>query len=387
MALTAQIAEKLGLQNKRWSPSSKSSMLKMEDLYKFKVLVTLEEAKILREVKERAKKHAKEWWLLETNKGPRWYAEPGMSCFSEISLVNLSVCVELKRLIRKGVPPNLRPSVWMSVSGAAKKSSTVPHSYYTDLSLAVRGKETPATLQIDQDLARTFPAHPWLDTPLGHAALRRVLVAYSYRDSQVGYCQGMNYVAALLLLVMEDEEAAFWMLAVLLENILVKDCYSDHLTGCHVEQRVFKDLLRKHCPRLAAHLDNIGFDVSLVITEWFLCLFSKSLPTETVMRIWDVLFNEGARVVFKIALAIFKIKEDDLLSKFTVGEVLHICQRTQALYDPDKLLKVAFDNHDVMTTYLLTNQRSKHQEDVVGELENRIQRLNSLRSPEGASLH
>ena len=32
--------------------------------------------------------------------------------------------------------------------------------------------------------------------------------------------------------------------------------------------------------RLAAHLELIGFDVSVVITEWFLCLFAKSLPSE-----------------------------------------------------------------------------------------------------------
>lgn len=40
-----------------------------------------------------------------------------------------------------------------------------------------------------QDLPRTFPGHPWLDTGEGHAALRRVLVGYSFRDSDVGYCQ------------------------------------------------------------------------------------------------------------------------------------------------------------------------------------------------------
>ena len=61
--------------------------------------------------------------------------------------------------------------------------------------------------------------------------------------------QGLNYVAALLLLVMKTEEDAFWMLAVLLENVLVNDCYSSNLSGCHVEQRVFKDLLKKKCPR------------------------------------------------------------------------------------------------------------------------------------------
>lgn len=62
--------------------------------------------------------------------------------------------------------------------------------------------------------------------------------------------QGMNYVAASLLLVMKDEEEAFWMLAVLLENILLQDSYSENLYGCHVDQRVFKDLFRKKCPRL-----------------------------------------------------------------------------------------------------------------------------------------
>ena len=61
--------------------------------------------------------------------------------------------------------------------------------------------------------------------------------------------QGLNYVAALLLLVMKTEEDAFWMLAVLLENVLVSDCYTNNLSGCHVEQRVFKDLLIKKCPR------------------------------------------------------------------------------------------------------------------------------------------
>lgn len=121
--------------------------------------------------------------------------------------------------------------------------------------------------------------------------------------------QGLNYVAALLLLVMKTEEDAFWMLAVLLENVLVNDCYTNNLSGCHVEQRVFKDLLAQKCPRyftvhwhghvsppflflvgvsekledkcrIATHLEALEFDVSLVATEWFLCLFSKSLPSE-----------------------------------------------------------------------------------------------------------
>ena len=48
----------------------------------------------------------------------------------------------------------------------------------------------PAHLPLPcQDLHRTCPHHPYIDTPPGLAALRNVLVAYSFRDSHVGYCQ------------------------------------------------------------------------------------------------------------------------------------------------------------------------------------------------------
>ncbi|THG16545.1 hypothetical protein TEA_002355 [Camellia sinensis var. sinensis] len=67
-------------------------------------------------------------------------------CVAGLLLCN---AVTLKKLIRKGIPPVLRPKVWFSLSGAAKKKSTVPETYYNDLTKAVEGKVTPATLQID----------------------------------------------------------------------------------------------------------------------------------------------------------------------------------------------------------------------------------------------
>jgi Rab-GTPase-TBC domain len=45
----------------------------------------------------------------------------------------------------------------------------------------------------------------------GQARLRRVLKAYSTYDREIGYCQGMNFIAAMFLTVV-TEEKAFWML-------------------------------------------------------------------------------------------------------------------------------------------------------------------------------
>ncbi|TYI74369.1 hypothetical protein E1A91_D07G195600v1 [Gossypium mustelinum] len=341
-------------------------IVKFQDLYGFTVEGNVDDVNVLNEVREKVRQQGRVWWALEASKGANWYLQPqisisqGIGLKSSLKLSGFVNAITLKKLIRKGIPPVLRPKVWFSLSGAAKKKSTVPESYYNDLLKAVEGMDTPATRQIDHDLPRTFPGHPWLDTPEGHAALRRVLVGYSFRDSDVGYCQGLNYVAALLLLVMKTEEDAFWMLAVLLENVLVNDCYTTNLSGCHVEQRVFKDLLAKKCPRIAAHLEALEFDVSLVATEWFLCLFSKSLPSETTLRVWDVLFYEGAKVLFHVALAIFKMKEHELL-------LTH---------------QVAFDKIRFMTTNTISKQRKKQETEVMKELDLRLRRLNSIRTNE-----
>lgn len=238
------------------SKPRKAVKVKVVDLYQFEVEVTREEAAVLNMVKERVKEQGRVWWATEASKGAGWYLQPTVSSLTESNLVshlplsNFTDSGHLKKLIRKGIPPALRAKVWRAVSGAIKKRSTVPDSYYQDLIEAVQGKDTPATRQIDHDLDRTFPCHPVIDSPEGQASLRRILRGYSFRDSRVGYCQGMNYVAASLLLVMKTEEEAFWMLAVLLENILYHDSYSENLYGCHVEQRVFKELFKKKCPRL-----------------------------------------------------------------------------------------------------------------------------------------
>ncbi|CAN4096211.1 unnamed protein product [Withania somnifera] len=318
--------------------------VKFLDLYGFTVEGNVDDVNVLNEVREKVREHGKIWWALEASKGANWYLQTHVSSTLKTSLKFSALvnAITLKKLIRKGIPPVLRPKVWLSLSGAAKKKSTAPYSYYQDLTKAVQ----------DKDLPRTFPGHAWLDTAEGHAALRRVLVAYSYHDSDVGYCQGLNYVAALLLLVMKTEEDAFWMIAVLLENVLVSDF---------------------------AHLEALEFDVSLVCTEWFLCLFAKSLPSETTLCVWDVLLNEGANLLFHVALAIFKMNEEELLTVNHVGDVIHIIQRcAHQLFDPDDLLTVAFDQIGFMTTTTISRQRKKQEPAVMAELDQRLRRLNSI---------
>ena len=70
-----------------------------------------------------------------------------------------------------------------------------------------------------QDLPRTFPANAWVSSPEGQASLRHVLLAFSVHKPDVGYCQSMNYVAAMLLLCLDlSEERAFWVMVALIDD-------------------------------------------------------------------------------------------------------------------------------------------------------------------------
>ena len=89
--------------------------------------------------------------------------------------------------------------------------------------------------QIDKDLHRTFPGHPAMDAA-GRAALRRLLGAYARRNPAVGYCQGLNFIAATFALLMGEEDA-FWCLAAVVENLQGGEYFDERMVAPQVGMR------------------------------------------------------------------------------------------------------------------------------------------------------
>ena len=79
---------------------------------------------------------------------------------------------------------------------------------------------------------RTIPKHECF-TQINK--LRRVLVAFSWYDTSIGYCQGLNHLAAIALLFL-DEEHAFWCLVTIVHHHLPQDYYDRSLLGSQADQ-------------------------------------------------------------------------------------------------------------------------------------------------------
>ena len=57
----------------------------------------------------------------------------------------------------------------------------------------------------------------------GRAELRNILRAYAHHQPRIRNCQGLNFIAALLLVVFDDEERAFWAFVCAIETLGVEE--------------------------------------------------------------------------------------------------------------------------------------------------------------------
>ncbi len=218
---------------------------------------------------------------------------------------------EFRQLVLAGIPVAYRSKIWAECSGAT--ALRVP-GYYDDL-VASESDDPVIVSQIQMDIHRTLTDNVFFRKGPGVTKLNEVLLAYSRRNPQVGYCQGMNLITASLLLVMPTAEDAFWLLTTIIENVLPQHYYDHSLLASRADQQVLRQYVAEVLPKLSAHLDELGIELEALTFQWFLSVFTDCLSAEALFRVWDVIFcfNDGSTFLFRIALALLKLNEAQLL--------------------------------------------------------------------------
>ncbi|ELW47489.1 Growth hormone-regulated TBC protein 1 [Tupaia chinensis] len=229
----------------------------------------------------------------------------------------------VKRYVRKGIPLALRAHVWMALSGAQERMDQNP-GYYQRLLQGERDRSIEEAIKTD--LNRTFPDNVQFRKtaePCLQKTLCSVLLAYGHHNRGVGYCQGLNFIAGYLILVTKNEEQSFWLLDALVGRIL-PDYYGPAMLGLKTDQEVLGELVRAKLPAVAALVEGCGMQWTLLVSRWFICLFVDVLPVETVLRVWDCLFNEGSKILFRVALTLIKQHQEFILEATDISD---LCDR------------------------------------------------------------
>lgn len=233
-----------------------------------------------------------------------------------------------------GIPPRIRGRVWQMAIGnelnitaelyeiclvRAKERLRIPKDTGSDtdslssFTESTMSRESSVEL-IRLDVSRTFPnlcifqkGGPY------HDLLQGLLGSYACYRPDVGYVQGMSFIAAMLLLNMEVAEAF-----VCFANLLNKPCLlaffrlDRSLMDSYFE--TFDEFFHENLPQLHQHLQERNLTPDLYLLDWLFTLYTKSLSLDVVSRVWDIYFRDGEEFLFRTALGILKLYEDILLN-------------------------------------------------------------------------
>uniref|UniRef100_A0A8C0XYW0 Rab-GAP TBC domain-containing protein n=3 Tax=Castor canadensis TaxID=51338 RepID=A0A8C0XYW0_CASCN len=231
----------------------------------------------------------------------------------------------------QGIPPSVRGKVWSLAIG---NELNITHELF-DICLA-RAKERWRSLStggsevenedagfsaadreaslelIKLDISRTFPSlcifqqgGPY------HDMLHSILGAYTCYRPDVGYVQGMSFIAAVLILNLDAADAF-----IAFSNLLNKPCQMAFFRVDHglmlTYFAAFEVFFEENLPKLFAHFKKNNLTPDIYLIDWIFTLYSKSLPLDLACRVWDVFCRDGEEFLFRTALGILKLFEDIL---------------------------------------------------------------------------
>ena len=311
-------------------------------------------------------------------------------------------CSKIRRYVRKGIPPELRGAAWFWYAGGYTHLNSNPGLYRRLIETALKRPMNDDKEHIERDLHRTFPdnihfkpdasrAQPGTEngssnpkyagaapeTPIVQS-LRRVLYAFAVHNPRIGYTQSLNFIAGMFLLFL-PEEKAFWMLHIITSEFL-PGTHEVSLEGANADLWILMVVLKESLPAIYTKVASQNPtnsrskppiitattrlpDITLGLTNWLMSMFISSLPLETTLRVWDILFYEGSRTFFRVALAIFRLNQKSILALSDPMEIFQLVQTApKHMIDPNILITESFAKRFKLSEARLESLRESRRE-------------------------
>uniref|UniRef100_A0A9J7Y0H1 TBC1 domain family member 4 n=1 Tax=Cyprinus carpio carpio TaxID=630221 RepID=A0A9J7Y0H1_CYPCA len=239
---------------------------------------------------------------------------------------------EIHTAVGQGVPRQHRGEIWKFLSEQYLLRQEVPSNKppnndtpYKELLKQLTSQQHAILI----DLGRTFPTHPYFSAQLGagQLSLYNLLKAYSLLDPEVGYCQGLSFVAGVLLLHMCEEDA-FHMLRFLMYDMGLRKQYRPDMIILQIQMYQLSRLLHDYHRELYTHLEQYEIGPSLYAAPWFLTAFASHFPLGFVARVFDMLFLQGSEVIFKVALSLLGSHKPLILQHDNLESIVEFIKTT-----------------------------------------------------------
>ena len=250
---------------------------------------------------------------------------------------------KIKEYFYMGLPDNVRGRVWMLCLGnrfsitkeyyeiQVKNSKEALEKYKMNKkneeenntndnkinnennNINIKDKEKSINI-IELDIERTFPYLGVFrgDSPMAQD-LREILRVFVISRPDIGYIQGLSFIAGILLLNM-DKFKAFISLMNLILNPIMLPFYKMDNESIQQRLKLFKQVFYYNLPELCEHFDELGLLPENYFLTWNMTLFTRDVNLELAKRIWDVFMIEGIKAIYSAAIVFLSHFESKLIN-------------------------------------------------------------------------
>ncbi|XP_012543602.1 TBC1 domain family member 14-like [Monomorium pharaonis] len=217
----------------------------------------------------------------------------------------------VRELWWRGLPPSVRGRVWkLAISNSL---NVTPHLYNLCLDRAMSCPNNESLAAIRLDVSRTFPTLCVFQEggPL-YNSLQGILAAYAVYRPDVGYVQGMSFVGAVLSLNMDPPDA-FACFANLLNHPCHRAAFTLDQKRMNTYYKVYSSALAHKLPKVFSHFTVAGLSPDLYLLDWLYTIYAKAMPLDVACRVWDVFLRDGDEFLFRTALGVLHLYQEELL--------------------------------------------------------------------------
>ncbi len=259
--------------------------------------------------------------LCLTNKQHYKYIKPYVYEKIKLKIIQINKnCTNDNNIIKTSV---------LQYSSLSKLSPAILQKKYIDLLYELNEKYDS---EIKKDLLRTSPDN--ISFQYGNEnynKLYHILSAYSNYNENIGYAQGLNFLAANCIYICKNEIDAFIFLDSLISKFNLEKLFGINNNELNKKLNEIEYNLNKWCPEVNEHLQKIFLNYDFFTCKWMITLFSNDMNSKYLFQLWDYMIIFGWKFFRGFVIGIIKFNENNILNSSleTITKIMNDILKTK----------------------------------------------------------
>ena len=198
-------------------------------------------------------------------------------------------------------------------SPLSKLSNALIRKKYTDLKFE---NNHIYDAEIKKDLTRTFPDNILFKYGNNYYnKLYHVLTAFSNYNKNIGYAQGLNFLAAHILYFFDEEIDEFIFLESLIHKFELDKILSVNDNNFFMKKMEdINNFIKYKLPKLSRYLNEMKLNYEYFTTNWVLTLLANSMETKHLFYVWDYMIVFGWKFFKCFVVVVMMNFENEILN-------------------------------------------------------------------------